>query len=559
AVDQIGYVAPRTPAEEVIAAIWAEVLRVEKVGIHDNFFELGGDSIKSVMIIYKARHKGLALSLQDLFRHQTISKLVSTLLPAETTAEDPATVDAFSLVAPGDHSRLPETIEDAYPLSQLQAGMLYHMQLTPDAPDYHNVNSYFLRGVLDVECFQAAVDYVVARHPVLRTSFDFIHYSEPLQLVHKTATLEVKSKDISTVTTSEQEDIISAFVEKEARHPFDLTSPSLLRLYLYRRSEDTFELTITECHAILDGWSLHLILSEIFGSYFKLIDGQSLPPVTSPSSKYRDFIALERKALESSESQHFWANQLRDVEPIRLPRRHDHPANSHHTRYNVPVSSELTVALDGVAHTAAVPLKSVLLAVHLRVMALLSNRLDIVTGLVSHGRLEEAEGDKACGLFLNTLPFRLQLDAGSWHDLIQATFKAECQILPHRRFPFATMLQRQSEEPFETAFNFVNFHVLNQVLESERIEIKRFIGSEPHNFPLQTTFYVDPGSSRLRFIISYRNADLSAEQVQAIGGYYLTAMQAIANNPDERHEDAVLVSAAERQRLVVDWNATGSA
>ncbi len=123
------YQMPRTPQEQALAEVWQQVLGVDQVGIHDNFFELGGDSIRSIQIRAAALERGLSFSTQQLFIHQTIEKLASHLAPAQlATAESPRT-EPFALVSSRDRARLPEGLEDAYPLTLLQLGMLFHGQL----------------------------------------------------------------------------------------------------------------------------------------------------------------------------------------------------------------------------------------------------------------------------------------------------------------------------------------------------------------------------------------------------------------------------------------------
>ncbi len=193
--DQEPYVAPRTLVEEVLAEIWSEVLGIKQVGINDNYFAVGGDSIRSLRIISLARERGMEFSLQELFRHQTIAELAAepTLTKSITTSQ---VTTPFSLVADADRAGLPEGLEDAYPLTMLQAGMFYHMQMMPESAVYHNVNTLHLRAKFDREKFEEAMQNVVARHPILRTSFNLATYSEPLQLVHATATLPLKVEDL---------------------------------------------------------------------------------------------------------------------------------------------------------------------------------------------------------------------------------------------------------------------------------------------------------------------------------------------------------------------------
>ena len=273
------YVAPRTPVEEVLAGIWAEVLGLERVGVHDNFFELGGDSIRSIGVLAMAQDRGLSFSLQDLFRDQTIAALARGVRPDAALASDPSSAAPFALISVADRDRLPAGVEDAYPLTMLQAGMLYHMELTPEAPDYHNIDSYYLRAALDFKRFHEAVQYVIARHPVLRTAFDLASYSEPLQVVFSRAELAVPITDIRHLSRSAQEHFIREFVEMESKRPFDVTRPPLLRINIHRRTIDTFQFTVTDFHPILDGWSLHLVLAEIFETCFALEEGY--PPADS--------------------------------------------------------------------------------------------------------------------------------------------------------------------------------------------------------------------------------------------------------------------------------------
>ncbi|BAZ69380.1 amino acid adenylation [Fischerella sp. NIES-4106] len=176
------YIAPTTLAEKALAQIWTQVLRIERVGIHDNFFELGGDSIRSIQVLAKSQERGLNFSLQQLFQHQTIYELAQEVNLAESSSLWKQKTERFSLIAASDRQKLPSNIEDAYPLARIQAGVIFHSQYSPDSPMYHDIFFYQLRVGFDVECLQQAIQQLVNRHPILRTSFDLINFSEPLQL-----------------------------------------------------------------------------------------------------------------------------------------------------------------------------------------------------------------------------------------------------------------------------------------------------------------------------------------------------------------------------------------
>ncbi|HEY0601483.1 MAG TPA: amino acid adenylation domain-containing protein, partial [Herpetosiphonaceae bacterium] len=557
------YVAPRTPVEQALADIWAAVLHRERVGIDDNFFMLGGDSILSVRLLALAKERGLSLSLQDLFRYQTIGALSQHLQPAEDQLDAAPHTTPFSLVADADRPKLPPDVEDAYPLTRLQAGMIYHMELGADVADYHNVTSFYLHGAIDLDLLRAAAQQIVARHPVLRTSFDLVTYSEPLQLVHAAATMEIQQHDICHLTEAEQVEHLQAYIQAELRRHFDLAQPPLLRLHLHRRTAATFQLTITEFHPILDGWSLNTVLAEIFAVYFALADQQplTLPPL---QSTFRDFVALERQTLESEACRRYWSDKLEDATLLQLPRW---PQVERTTRQigsvRLPIASALTASLQQVAAQASVPLKTVLLAAHLRVMHLLAPQANVLTGLVLHGRSEAQDGEKISGLFLNTLPLRLQPTHGTWRDLIRETFAAELELVDIRRYPLAALQQQWGREQplFEVLFNFTNFHVLDDLVESRRLELlpSTIEGLTSSNIPLQVAFGFTSGSAQLELMLDYHTSILCAEQAQQISEYYIAALTALSRDPESRYETADLLSQREKDELLVVRNATAQA
>ncbi|HYY41751.1 MAG TPA: condensation domain-containing protein, partial [Pyrinomonadaceae bacterium] len=498
-------------------------------------------------------------TLQQLFQHQTIAELAGELHASEFGPQQRAQSEPFSLVAATDRASLPADLVDAYPLTMLQAGMLYHMELMPESAVYHNINSWHLRARFDLAAFTAAVEYVVARHPVLRTSFDLTSYSEPLQLVHETATLPIALSDLRHLPTAEQDAAIDAYVAAERHNRFDLSVAPLLRFHIHLRARDSFQFSLTECHAIFDGWSLNSTLAEIFGRYFALLAGEAPADEPPPAATFRDFVRLERAALNSPECRNFWQERLRGSTVIRLPRwpAATRPTGAARFRWwPVEMPAGLGAELQQIAHSAKVPLKSVLLAAHVKVLSLLSGLPDVLCGLSSNGRSEELDGERVRGLFLNTLPFRLQLAGGTWTDLIQQTFNAELEMLPYRRFPLFELQRQQGGQPlFETQFNFVHFHTLTDVLRSGHVEVltpdSRII--EEVDYTLDASFSLNPLTRQLHMGFKYDAHELSEPQMAAITGYYLNALGAMTRDPHARHEAASLLAPAEERQLVYDW------
>ena len=562
------YIAPRTPAEGLLADIWTQVLGIEQVGIHDNFFALGGDSIRSVQIVARARASGLFFSVQQLFRHQTIAELIEDSILSEGSLQVLPRTKPFDLVCAADRQKLPIDVEDAYPLTALQTGMFYHMEMTMDvlgAPDYHNVDSYYYRAPFDSTTFQRAVTRVVLRHPALRTSFDLTSYSELLQLVHRTAMLLVQEEDIRHYTITEQEYIIRRFVEKEQNNRFDMSKPPLLRFHIHRRTDDSFQFTFTEYHPIIDGWSIHSILAEIFNDYFSMLNNDASREEEPIETSFRDYVALEKMSLQSEACQQYWASKLADHNRLELPKWTQFDPKPEDQRYSkIAVSIPLDVAegLRQLARSSSVSLKSVLFAAHVKVMSLLSGQTDVLTGQLSNGRLEVVGGERVVGLFLNILPLRLNVTGGTWLDLVHQTFEVECEVLPYRRYPLAEMQAKWGGRTplLNTVFSYFDFHVFNDLFDAGQIEHLGFkITSHNVGFVLNALFFAsapERRSSQIFFDLAYETAKLSEQDAIRVGEYYIAVMKAMVENPLKHYDHTSVLPAIETKRVLTEWNAT---
>ncbi|HKV10754.1 MAG TPA: amino acid adenylation domain-containing protein, partial [Thermoanaerobaculia bacterium] len=555
--EETPYTPPRTPAEGLLAEVWAEVLGVERVGTQDNFFHLGGDSIRGLMARVRAEKRGVSFTVQQLFEAPTIQELArqSTLTggPAQPVAQEP-----FALLAPGDRERLPEGVEDAYPLASLQAGMLFHSELAAGTAIFHDLHSFHLRAPLDEDLLRESLEAVALRHPVLRTAFDLAAFSEPLQLVYAGVAPSLTVHDLRALPAGEQERALEEWLRHERQRAFDWSRPPLLAFDVHRRSDESFQLTMSFHHSILDGWSSASLLTELFRRYVSRLRGEETPepPLTTA---FRDFVALERETLASEEARDFWRQTLAGLPRTRLPRL-PVPAERPAPEARAVVRglpSELSGRLEEAARRADVPLKSVLLAAHLRVLSFLGGEVDVTTGLTSHGRPEHLDGERALGLFLNTLPFRLQLDPGSWLDLARRVFARERELFPFRRFPLAELQRLEGGEPlFEISFTFLHFHVYQEVGNVEGVGVLARGEYEETDFLVGTVFSLDPLSGDLRLRLEHRVPEIGDEQAEAICGVYLRALEAFAGDPDALFTAAPLLSNAETRQLA-SWGNGG--
>ncbi|HUG60371.1 MAG TPA: condensation domain-containing protein, partial [Methylomirabilota bacterium] len=506
------YAPPERPEEEALTAIWSDVLGAGRVGIDDNYFALGGDSIRSIQVVARARARGLDFTIGDLFAMPTVRGLAAGLRAPRGDAAPAAPSQQFDLVVLRDRDRMPAEVEDAYPLSLLQGGMLYHRNDRPGSAIYHDIFSLHLRAQIDAAVMREVIAALIARHPALRTSFDVARFSEPLQLVHRTAPVPLEVTDLTGLDATAQDAAIADWIAADKARGFDPEDHPLVRFHIHLRAPDRFQFSGSFHHAIIDGWSDAVMVTEIFEDYFTRLAGAATPPAP-PRSVFRDFVAMERSAVASDSDARFWTDLIEGCDVSALPRdRHAGPAPPDRgvDETVVRIPEDVVFGLKQAALGAAVPLKSMLLAAHLRVLSLLTGRRRVMTCLVSSGRPEHEDGERVLGLFLNSMPFPMTLGGSSWADLAIDCFRLERRMLPHRRYPMAELRRRQGGMHLsETLFYFTNYHIY-QSLGRFNAELISSSFHEESSFPLVVNFRLDPFNGDLHLDLQSDPAVLGA-------------------------------------------------
>jgi amino acid adenylation domain-containing protein len=565
--------------EGALAEIWEQVLGLDRVGIDDRFFSLGGDSILSLRVRAAAAARGLHFTLPRLFEHQTVRELARHLEPEDPELAAAGDPEPFALLTPGDRGALPGGLDDAYPLTTLQQGMLFHSGFSASSSLYHNVASFKVAASLDEPALREAVALLLARHPVLRTSFDLGSYGEPLQLVHSAAEAPLAVEDLRGLDESEQERLLAAAFADERQRKLDPGRAPLLRFRAHRLAEDRFQLTWAEHHAILDGWSMASMMSELSVLYDHRRSRQGrpspelpappppLPPLPPPpAASFRQFVALERRAMASEEARRHWERQLAGAPGPQLPLLplpEGEEAQAPRARdVRRDLGAPRTLALKRLAAALGAPLKSVLLAAHFRTLAVFTGQTELATGLVVNGRPEVRDGERVLGLFLNTLPLRFTIRPGSWSDLIRQAAAAEREVVAYRRYPMALIKVaarggRDGRALFDSAFNYNHFHVL-RALEKSGTQLLGGNVVGDVEVPYTASFALDAASSRLTLTQQLDERVLPAWQVEKIAGCMTAILDAMVAHPEGRHDAAPLLGPAEVQQLVREWNDTAA-
>ncbi|WP_317454181.1 non-ribosomal peptide synthetase, partial [Streptomyces sp. TRM68416] len=495
------FTAPRTPLEAHVAEIWQQVLGVDKVGVHDSFYELGGDSIRAVILVGTLRDAGYQAEVRDLMEHPVLERLCGLIAAREGCGSDPRRpVAPFELVPEADRDRLPEGLDDAYPLTQSQLGMQIEMLSDPENPAYHLVSSVRIRDerAFAPRLFQQAVDSLVARHDVLRTGVSLDRGSVPLQLVHADVRAEVELVDLTALTDERAEATVREYVQQLSRTPLDPESVPLVRFTVHLCADGSWQLTAVNSHVILDGWSTRQLFSELFQTYGALLAGE---PVVyeSPALRFADTVAAELEALDSAEERDYWQTLVTGTERFTVPADWGSDQEQENGLYVLSVPySDLEAELRRLAVQSGTPFKSVLLAAHLKVLSQLTPDETFLSGLTHHVRPEAPGADRIAGMFLNVLPIPHDRTARTWRDLVARTFATERITWSHRHFPMPVIEGEYGGggRLIEAYFSFHDFEEAEDAAGGAMVDATAALGSSTNEFGLAVS--TAPGRLQLR-------------------------------------------------------------
>lgn len=485
------YLAPGSQGEEMMTAIWEDVLECPRMGVTDNFFAVGGDSIRAVQIIRAANAQGFPLSVADLMQHQTIAELVR--VAGDANRPRPS---AELLKVPGRNARSAtgRTLADAYGLSSMQRLMVeeYVRNFADGLGTYHVQQQVRIHEQNPSSAAMAcAVNQSIKENPVLRTVLIEDVSGELLQAVLPEMRIDVAQTDISDLETWAQEEYLANATAVDRRIPFvaDATTP-LIRFHWFSLSREVFELHIAVHHAIDDGWGNQHFLDQLF-RYYEMAKSGELPQAHPRPNVYREFIALEKQWVTSKEARDFW-EQL-DFTVHHSPRRLKVPAPSSATRYTATLDKPLVVQLQALARRKELSLKAILLSAYLQILTTQLRMSDPTVGIVVNGRSPQLSDPlQALGLFWNLVPFGLSNAPRGLEERLRLVQRRLAAIEAYASYPLQEILaDRQTDHCFFATFNFTDFRNSPKARASSRLRLLRYEGSDRFHFPLNFRLSVD--------------------------------------------------------------------
>ncbi|MFI0487359.1 non-ribosomal peptide synthase/polyketide synthase [Actinomadura sp. 9N215] len=447
------------------------------------------------------------------------------------------------------------TVEDAYPLSPMQQGMLFHSLLDAESSLYFEHTLLTFEGPLDPDTLRAAFQHLVDRHPVLRTAIRQLDVEEPLQMVAARADVPFDFRDWSDVPADRYQERLAEFLDADRRRGIDLGTPPLIRLTLIRQTPTQHTLVIAEHHVLLDGWSQPILLHELQAVHQAFIDRRA--PRLPSRRPYRDYIAW-LSDQNSQDGAAFWANELDGfTSPTLIAPENASAPGSGHAKHHWKLSQRHTARLDELARTHRLTLNTIVRGALALAISHQTASKDVCYGATVAGRPDTLPGsEKMLGLFINTVPVRVRIPPEQ--PVLDFLQSIQTQQLRQQRHEHASLvsIQARSEVPvgrplFDTILIFNNYPDGDGGAATAEAETRICESStlEYDHYPL--TFITDD-SSPLQLAFSYDRARLSAEAVDALADRLTALLEVIAEDPVRRLVDLPMVTAQERTRLR-DW------
>ncbi len=562
------YAAPQGAIETVIAAIWQDLLGLERIGRHDHFFELGGHSLLVVGLIERLRQQGIHASVRSVFSAPTLDALAAQLAEAgqthelfvappnrirtDCTAITPELLPLVELTqdeidtvvanVPGGAAN----IQDIYPLAPLQEGILFHHLLDTEG------DAYLLRSVLAFDCrrrldvFLDALQQVIDRHDILRTAIRWQGLGQPVQVVHRQAPMPI---------------VEQTFADDALERLLELTDPRTTRMDLTRApllSANVTEeagsgewlLALLSHHLIDDNYTMQLVLAEVQ----EILEGRgdTLPP----SLPYRNFIAQTR-AVPADQHEAYFREQLGDIDAptVAFGVLEVQGGGAGIEEAHAALDGTLAQSIRNTARQHGVTAAVLFHAAWAQVLATCSGRDEVVFGTTLSGRLQGTAGaDRVLGMFINTLPIRIGLKERNAKHLVDETYRALGGLLEHEQAPLA-LAQRCSgvAAPLPLFTSLLNYRHTQLFGEQPVWDGVRLLhGQERTSYPL-TVSIDDRGEDFL--LIAQGTSGIDPARIL---GYFGTALEGLVAALVEHSEQSVLLLPvlpdSERRQVLIDFN-----
>ena len=563
-----GLILPRTPIEEMLAGIWIEILGVDQLGIHDNFFERGGHSLSAAQVTARVNDAfQVEFSVDSVFRYPTMAdlgRIIETRLREETAHQFPSI----------------QRVErnSSIPLSFAQERVWFIDQLMPGNIAYNAYITIRFKGKLNVEALKSTLTEIVRRHEILRTSFSTAA-QRPVQQIHSPEPVSLPVLDLSDLPANDREAEAEQLILEHCRKSFDVTQLPLVRWTLLRLGERDHILLQVEHHFLHDGWSLALLLREIKALYEGFSTGKPAR-LAAPPIQFADFALWQHQWMQGEaacKQLAYWEKKLAGSPPLlELPTDRPRPTKQDFRgrEFKQVLPPYLSEGLRSLSRQEGGTLFMTLLAAFNTLLHRYSGQEDILLGSgVANRRLRETE--EMLGMVLNSVVFRTDLSGNpSFLELLGRIRDVTLEAYAHQDLPFEKIVDALKPERslshnplYQIMFNFHD----SAMPSMEFPDLSGFI-EYPHNgsAKFDLNVIVEPRAEvRLGKALKesgetimvhweYSTALFDETTIRRMMGHFQTLLEGIVTDPQQPVSTLPLLTVAQRDQLVVQYNQTAS-
>lgn len=539
----------RTPQEEILCDLFAEVLRIDRVGIDDNFFELGGHSLIGTQLASRIRATlGVEMALRTLFESPTVRQL------------SPLLGDTRANPVPLEKQTRPRHM----PLSHPQRRLWFVDRLQESSVEYNRPKALRLRGALDRKALNNAINTIVERHESLRTHFAEID-GEPVQVIEPPQAMEIPLEDLSGLDEVAQRERVLAVLRNEWDQPFDLARGPVWRVKLLKLGDQEHILVRNLHHIVTDFWSEGLFHREFTTLYDAYHEGRKNPLPPLPV-QYADFALWQRKCsdLGLPEGVAYWKRQLAGM-PKRLELPTDRPRPATQTfeagEYRTFLPTDQLAGLKSLARKNQATLYMTLLAAFGVLLARYSGQDDIVVGSPIANR-QEAQLEELIGLFVNTLLMRLGVRHDlSFQELLKEVRRTALEAYQHQNVPFESLVEELSPHRGLDATPLFQVMFALQNAPIDRKELKGLLAEPQLEDELRVRFdlevYATEQEGGLALSWLFKRMLFDTWRIEQMARHYMRILEAVAANSNQPVGQIDILNSEDRRLLEV-WNAQAS-
>jgi amino acid adenylation domain-containing protein len=549
------YVAPRTPVEEILAQIWSQVLKVERVGINDNFFELGGHSLLATQLVSRIRSIfQTELPLRNLFAAPTVAEQAQLIGKIQQ--------QNLELTSP---PILPRAKEAESPLSYAQQRLWFLDQLELNRALYNIPLALRLEGNLNIAALEQSLQEIIARHEALRTNFISID-GQATQVIHQTTTETLLSViNLKHLSPKEQETTAEKLIQQQAIQPLDLASETLIKTTLILLSETEQILLVLMHHIVSDGWSMGVFVQELNTLYKAYTQGQP-SPLTPLMIQYADYAIWQRQWLQGEVLENqlkYWQQQLANAPSfLPLPTDRPRPAVPSFTgaHQEIVFAKDLTEKLTQLSQEQGVTLFMTLLAAFNTLLYRYTGQTEILVGSPIANR-NHREIEELIGFFVNTLVMRTELSGNpSFSELLIRVREMALSAYAHQDLPFEMLVEALQPERdlshtplFQVMFTLQNTPV--STLELTGLSLSSIpVATQTAKFDL--TLALEHTNQGLRGVWEYNTDLFDRTTIEGMTGHFVTLLESIVAHPEQQISQLPLLREIEQKQLLIEWNNT---